>query len=101
METKIKNIIEAVAEEYGVSKAEIMGRSREQRIADARMIAMYLVFRNCDYTIVAIGEMFGRNHATICYAIRRSEDLIRFDRPTKRHYENLKKTLNIISHASS
>lgn len=100
MKTEIKNIIDAVAEEYGVSEAEIMGRCRERKIADARMMAIFLISRLCGLTMVAIGSVFGRNHATVYHALHRTEELISFYRPMRRHYERLNEVLKPVSHAS-
>lgn len=101
METDIREITKAVADEYGVSEAQIWGRGRKKAEADARQMTVYLIWRKCDCTIVSIGRMFGRSHPTICYTIRRIEDLLCVDRPTRRHYENLKNTLDPVSHALS
>ncbi|MCM1296590.1 MAG: hypothetical protein NC311_13720 [Muribaculaceae bacterium] len=93
MDANVEKIVNAVATEYGISTDVIMSRSREQRVADARMMAMYLVFRKSDYTYSKIGEMFCRTHPTVCYNVSRAEDLIGFDRATKRHYQRLKELL--------
>lgn len=89
MNEQIENIIQAVCGEYGVTPEEVLGRSREQVIADARMMAVYLAFRKCDLTISGISKAFTRNHSTVCYCIHRIEDLLTFDKPTKRHYESI------------
>lgn len=86
----IDSILEAVSEEYGVSVEEIMGRNREQRIANARMMAAYLIFRKTGYTTAEIGERMGLKNATIIRCINRVRELLDCDPPTKLHYERLK-----------
>lgn len=93
MNADVEKIIEATAKEYGVSATDILSSTRRRPIADARMMAVYLVFRKCDYSLTMIGEIFGRNHATISYVVRKVEDLIGFCEGFRRHYECLKNVL--------
>ena len=87
------NIVAAVCAEYGVSVEDVISSCRRQRVADARMMAIYLLFRRCDITKVEIGEYFNRTHQTVCYCVRRIKELLAFDRDTKRHYETIKEVL--------
>lgn len=93
MNCQIEKIIQAVCEEYDVTACDILGRSRETPISDARMIAVYLAYRKCDMTILQIAREFNRNHPTIIYSIHRIEDLLEFDKPTKLHYERIREKL--------
>jgi chromosomal replication initiation ATPase DnaA len=61
---------------YGVEVNEMRGATRgNPRAALARQIAMYLshiVFR---MSVTQIGEAFGRNRSTACYAVHHIEDM--------------------------
>lgn len=89
MNTDTNPMLAMVAEEYGVTIEEIKGRSREQPIADARMMAVYLIFRKYGYTITTLAKMFNRTHPTILYSINRIKELKEYDRKTKFHINNL------------
>ena len=59
-----------VAAALRVSLFEIDSVSREQHIALARMIAMYLVRRDTGLSWGRIGQLFNRDHSTTIHAHR-------------------------------
>jgi DnaA-like protein len=62
------DIVSAVGEATRVTPAEMHGRSRLQRIAYARQLAMYLMRQITRASYPRIGDFFGRGHATVIYA---------------------------------
>ena len=62
------DILSAVGEATHVTPAEMRGRSRLQRIAYARQLAMYLMRQITRASYPLIGNFFGRGHATVIYA---------------------------------
>lgn len=71
-------IIEAVCNYYRISKNDIIGKKRTKEIAEARMIAMYLVREILTMPLINIGQLFGgRDHSTVIYncdKVRSSSD---------------------------
>lgn len=80
-------VIEAIlstAQNHSVSVDEIFGRSRANRVVGARYAAIRAVAKAVEYrgggsgnwsggfwSTKAIGDLFGRDHTTICYALGR------------------------------
>ena len=61
-------IIEIVCKFYGIKKEDLLARKRTKNIAEARQIAMYLVTEYLNIPLEAVGDIFGKNHATVIYA---------------------------------
>lgn len=93
MDSGVRKIISAVADEYGVTVDEILGESRKRKISDARLMSICLIRQKCKLTVNAIGEIFGRSHATICRDSKRMMELTEYDKATKLHYLHLKEKI--------
>lgn len=65
--------VDAVATEYGVTREEIVGRSRMNRVVAARRIAM-IRLRKLDLSLAEIGALLGRDHTSIATVIRRMRE---------------------------
>jgi len=64
-------IQQEVASRFGVSLAEMASPSRAGRVTWPRQLAIYLARELTNTPLHAIGEAFGRNHATVLHACRR------------------------------
>jgi chromosomal replication initiator protein len=64
-------IISVVAEHYHMSPSDILSSKRDKAIAVPRQIAMYLCSEYTDNTISKIGEIFGRDHATVIHNVKK------------------------------
>ncbi|MFA5624807.1 MAG: chromosomal replication initiator protein DnaA, partial [Bradymonadales bacterium] len=64
-------IIQKVSVYYGVSYAEIMGKSRTKPIVFPRQMAMYLSRQHTSMSLPELGRVFGRDHTTVINAIER------------------------------
>jgi len=72
-------IIDIVCKFYGVKKEDLLARKRTKNIAEARQIAMYLVTEYLSIPLEAVGDIFGKNHATVIYAKNKvAEDIKQF-----------------------
>ncbi len=73
-------IVEAVASTYGVSVADIKGRSRTKQLALARQVTMYLLRANTTLSLKEIGRCLGnKDHTTVMHAIDKVEQLRALD----------------------
>jgi chromosomal replication initiator protein len=69
----IDSIKKLVCRHFKISLAEIVSRSRKQRIVRPRQIAIYLSRKYTDQPLQAIGKHFNRYHATALHSIRSVE----------------------------
>ena len=88
-------IIKTVADYYGLTKQQIVGKSRTRNIANARHIAIYLNRKLLDLPYVKIGEKFGgRDHSTVISSCTKVEKLIKQDPAFTRAVSDIEKLLN-------
>ena len=66
----VRPIVDATAEVYRVSPADIMGRSRQHKFAAPRLVAVYLARERAGLKLSAIAAAFERDHTTIINACR-------------------------------
>lgn len=86
----IETIKEETGKFYGVTVKDINSTKRQQSIALARQIAMYLTRELTDYSLPKIGKEFGgRDHSTVLHSYRKIEEMIKTDK-------NLKTEINTI-----
>ena len=75
---RLEEIQRLVALYYKLDVEELLSPSRPNRLAHPRMLAMYLVRRESDLSLMEIGQRFGgRNHGTVIHACRRIEETIK------------------------
>jgi chromosomal replication initiation ATPase DnaA len=65
---RLPNVSDQVAREFRLRSDDLQSRSREQCIAFARQLAMYLCRRITGAPFESIGEHFNRNHSTVVNA---------------------------------
>ena len=70
-------IMKAVAEAYGITIEELRSHSRIARIATARAVVCYLLYRNYNYSTKDVGNMVLRDHTTVIHARNKITDLIK------------------------
>ncbi len=91
----VEQIIRAVGEQMQVKPQDIKGERRQQGIARARQVAMYLTRRITGLSYPAIGEKFGgKDHSTVINAEQRIEQLMREEDELRVTVESLLRRLN-------
>lgn len=69
-----KSVKKLVADYYGLTMTQLIGKSRTKPISNARHIAIYLIRKHLDLPYSKIGEEFGnRDHSTIISACDKIE----------------------------
>ena len=58
-------IISMVAKKYDISRDDVLGKKRDQNIAYARNLSIYIIRRVTQMSFPEIGKIFGRDHSTI------------------------------------
>jgi chromosomal replication initiator protein len=72
-----EDILGGVASFYGLSRDDLVDRSRRQELVRARHVAMYLCRKLTDLSFEAIGLRFaGRDHSTVVHACNRIQDAL-------------------------
>jgi len=80
-----RRLIDIVITYYDLSLDEILGKSREQRLAYPRQIAMYLLREEAKCSFPAIGShVGGRDHTTAMYACSKISNLLKSDEQLRR-----------------
>jgi chromosomal replication initiator protein len=62
-----------VSDYYGVSLADLLGRSRQKRLVRARQMALYFCRIYTEKTMVELGRLFQRSHASVVHALQTLE----------------------------
>ncbi len=71
---QVGDIIQQVAQHYGIKVSEVLGRKRSRSIALPRQVAMYLTRKLTPLSLEEIGGHFGgRDHSTVLHAERSIE----------------------------
>ena len=86
-------IQQKVAEQFGVSMADLMGSRRPRNIAEPRMVAMYLCRRYTRHSLPEIGTAFGKTHATVLNAVNKVPGLCRKDDVLRTRVHQVEKAL--------
>jgi chromosomal replication initiator protein len=91
----VETIIRVVAEQMQVKPADIKGDRRQQNVARARQVAMYLTRKITSLSYPVIGERFGgKDHSTVINAEQRITQLIGEEPEIARTVELLQRKLN-------
>ena len=61
--------VEVVAGHYGVSTADMLSASRDEKIATARLVALYLTHRGTTASLPEIAYAFNRSHVAVLHAV--------------------------------
>ena len=87
----VESIQEIVAEFYGVTTADIMGKARKANIAAARQVSMFLAKKLTQKSYPELGRLFGgKDHSTVIHSCRKTEGKILVD-------DELAKNIEILS----
>lgn len=62
------DIQQAVCDQFGISVDDLVGKSREKKIAAPRQLAVFLCRKLTTASTTDIGRAFKRNHATVLYS---------------------------------
>ena len=89
----IESVQRAVAGQFSISIADMLGKKKVRNIAEPRMIAMYLSRRLTGRSSTEIGQAFGRNHATVLHAEKQVPALCRENDALRRLIAQLERQL--------
>jgi chromosomal replication initiator protein len=97
-----RHLLEAITHHYDISMEDILGKSREQRFALPRQIAMFLLREEIKCSYPAIGHHIGnRDHTTAMHACDKINTLLKTDEELKRNLGVLREKLYSTSSSTS
>lgn len=95
-----RELINLVAEFYGVALPDILGVSRKKALVVPRQITMYLLREEMRKSFPQIGEeLGGRDHTTAMHAYEKVSRLLQEDEQLKQEITSLKQRLYAQAHA--
>ncbi len=94
----IDDIQKLVSDHYKVRVPDIKSKTRTRPLVVARQVAMWLVKKHLDKSLVDIGRSFGgKDHTTVMNALRRIEDQLNKDSEIKRDIDELEGRIHNIT----
>ncbi len=89
-----RHVVNAVANVFGVSVEQLLGRDRSRDVALPRQVAMYLMRELANVSLPQIGESLGgRDHTTVMYACEKVADMIERDDRLRRQIIQIREQL--------
>jgi len=93
-EIEPEQILNTIAQEYGISMEDLLSQSRSQRVAFPRQVAMYMLREESELSLPKIGEILGgRDHTTVMYGHDKITDLLERDKNLRRKIVNIQEIL--------
>lgn len=87
-----------VADHYKVRIPDLKSKTRTKPLVTARQVAMFLIKKHLDKSLVEIGRSFGgKDHTTVMNALRRIDDSLGKDLDLKRDVEELENRIHNIT----
>lgn len=91
-----KQVIQVVSEYFDISLEEVLGKSREKRLAFPRQIIMYLLREEMKSSYPTIGsELGGRDHTTAMHAHTKIAGMVDNDEKLQKDLELIKQRLYV------
>ncbi len=86
----VEDVQRLVADHYRVRVTDLKSANRSKPLVTARQVAMYLIKKNLDKSLVEIGRYFGgKDHTTVINALRRVEAQLQKDSDLKKDIDEL------------
>ena len=89
-----EQLVQAVAQTFGISNERMLSRDRSQQVALPRQVAMYLLREEAQLSLPQIGSLLGgRDHTTIMYGCQKIAEMLESDERLRRQVVSLRERL--------
>lgn len=89
-----EQVLEIVSSHYNIEPSALKGRRRNQDVAQARQVAMYLLREELHYSFPQIGDILGgRDHTTVLYGCQRIASSMEEDDQLRRDVLSIKERM--------
>lgn len=93
-----QRIIQTVSNYYKIKPSDLLGTSRKGEFVVARHMAIWLIKKILDLSLVDIGKLFSnRDHTTILSAVKKIETQIHIDKAVKMAADKIEQNIKSIS----
>lgn len=93
-ELTVRDVVTSVADYYGLTKQQLLGKTRTKNVANARHIAMFLCRKHLDVSFLKIGEEFGgRDHTTVLSACEKIDKLLKTNETYRKVINEIEKNM--------
>jgi len=90
----VSEVLEATAQEFGLTVKDLVGASRRRPVAVARHVAMFLADELTGHNDIQIGKAIGdRDRKTVAYGITRTHEALESDQVVRTSVNNLRRRL--------
>lgn len=94
----VEDVQRLVSDHYRVRMADLKSANRSKPLVTARQVAMFLIKKNLDKSLVEIGRYFGgKDHTTVINALRRVESQLQKDSDLKKDIDELQGRIHNIT----
>lgn len=92
-----RDVILAVAAEYGMTPGQIKFRTRRRKVAWPRQILMLMLRQNCGRSYQQIARAVGvSDHTTVIYGVRRARERVLSDPDERENVMRIMQALRIV-----
>ncbi len=89
-----EHIQSLVAEQFRISRKDLLSKSRSKKIAQPRQIAMYLTRQLTGMSLPEIGVAFGnKHHSTVLHSIQKIEKSLNTDKQAQAMIQSIERSL--------
>lgn len=87
---KFDHIVISLCNSFDLEKELLLGAKRTKEYSRVRQLAMYIAKQHYQWSLQKIGDYFGwKNHASVIYAIKQCEILLKEDKRIQSVYKNI------------
>jgi chromosomal replication initiator protein len=91
-----EKVFKAVAEQYGVTSSDLIGKAQTRESTLPRQLAMYILRYHLELSFIAIGDLFRRDHSTVMASIKRIQKMLdEKNTHLLSNFQEIKQTLRI------
>jgi chromosomal replication initiator protein len=87
------DIMMTVCQQMNISERVITTRSRQREAVRARNVIMYLIKKYTECSLVEIGKIVHRDHATVAHSLNTMDDLMSYDAVLRQEVKSIERAL--------